>query len=89
MIEITIDMNRIPKNVGYIKDLPHGQQLILESIHELKKWILNKIQLSNVEKTIIIRGPMNNCIAVQVGIILTGHGTVVYQSPTGYERELI
>lgn len=86
----TINTDLIPKNVGRIEQTPQGSHLTIKSMRSLRAWVNDQIpDLHLGEHTIIIKGSMSNCIALQIGIWVAGRGLIVYQSKNGMTREMV
>ena len=90
-IVTTINLNNIPEHIGNIVNTgDYGPRLTIKSMHDLREWVSNQVKNIDPENhTIIVKGKMSNCIALQLGIWLAGHGTIMYQSGTGLGRMMI
>lgn len=89
-IEIELDVSKIPVATGKIIGTQFGNRLYIKSMRSFKIWVMNKLQQdSHADVRINVRGPMSNCIALQIGLWVAGYGVVVYHSNTGFHREMI
>ena len=90
-VETTINLNLIPGDIGTIENTTdYGPRLTIKSMRSLRKWVSDQVGSIDPENHIIIvKGKMSNCIALQLGIWLAGHGTIMYQSGTGLGRRMI
>jgi len=90
-IETTINLNKLPSNIGSIENTSdYGPRLTIKSMRSLRTWVSDQVRETDPKKhTIIVKGKMSNCIALQLGIWLAGHGTIMYQSGTGLGRRMI
>ncbi len=83
-------MNEIPAQAGSLKlGINDRKKLKVISITELKKWIMDQIQNANPDTKIVIGGYMSNCIALQIGIWLAGHGNVYYKNHSGFSWRMV
>ena len=91
MIETTINLNLIPSNIGSIEQTTdYGPRLTIKSMRSLRTWVSDQVGGIDPENhTIVVKGKMSNCIALQLGIWLAGHGIIMYQSGTGLGRKMI
>ncbi len=88
MKQITIDTREIPPSVGSVYDGEVTRRMRLQSLHKFCDWIEEQLpDTDDVEIT--ISGPMSNCIAIQIGLAVSGRGSVVYRSASGMLRRLI
>ena len=90
-ISIEINTNKIPKSVGYISKYNGNQSLYIISMTEFKKWVQSKIHQENetIKIIYVISGAMPNCAALQIGLLLSGHGTVVFKTTRDFVREMV
>jgi len=86
-IQIDINLNKVPENVGTIEYINNKTLLKNIDIPAMKTWIFDKLpEVENI--TFLIHGPMPNFIGIQLGIWLGPLGKIVYKSPTGFTLEL-
>lgn len=90
-ITTTINLNLLPTSIGTIEHTTdYGPRLTIKSMRSLKIWVLDRVGNTPPENhTIVVKGKMSNCIALQLGIWLSGYGTIMYQSGTGLGRMMI
>ena len=87
-IEVSIDLHRVPEDVGYIGTFDGNYSLQIKSMQALCRWVLNKIP-SHLGKTLfVVSGPMPNCAALQIGILLAGKGEVVWETTRKIQRKM-
>lgn len=89
METITIDMNNIPACAGDIRVMDGRKKLKVISIKELKKWVLDLVDNADPDTKIVISGYMSNCIALQIGLWVAGHGDVYYQNHSGFSWRMV
>ena len=91
-VTTTTDTSRLPPHVGYIENsTKYGAQLKIKSMHALQEWILEQIDITSPDTEhhdIIVTGKMPNCIALQIGLCVSGYGTVYYKSAAGLSRRM-
>ena len=79
-IEVSIDLHRVPEDVGYIGTFDGNYSLQIKSMRALGQWVLNKIPNHPGKTLFVVSGPMPNCAALQIGILLAGKGEVVWET---------
>lgn len=88
-ITIRINTNKISPNVGNLKAYNGNKSLYIDSMMEFRKWVIQQIPSTNPKNTMfVVCGPMPNCAALQIGLILAGKGTVVFETTKQYIRKM-
>ena len=90
--EVSIDLHKVPKNVGYIGTFDGNYSLQIKSMRALNQWVSKKIPLyhpKNQNITFVVSGPMPNCAALQIGILLAGKGKVVFETTRKVRRKMV
>ena len=90
-VETTINLNNIPEHIGNIVNTSdYGPRLTIKSMRSLRTWVSEQVGSTDPKNhTIVVKGKMSNCIALQMGIWLAGHGTIMYQSGAGLGRRMV
>ncbi|MCK5225115.1 MAG: hypothetical protein KAQ89_00200 [Planctomycetes bacterium] len=89
-IEVSINLRKIPMDVGEIIGGPLGVTSTIYSRKLLKEWIFNQIPDVECDVSVVISGPMSNCIALQIGKWLgESKAKVIYQSFSAFKLEMI
>jgi len=90
-IEVSINTHRVPKQVGSIGEFDGNKSLHIESMLAFKKWISSRIPdpFCGPRKTLfVVSGPMPNCAALQIGLLLAGKGEVVFETTRKIRRKM-
>ena len=87
-IEVSIDLHRVPEDVGYIGTFDGNYSLQIKSMRALCRWVLNKIPNHSGKTLFVVSGPMPNCAALQIGILLAGKGEVVWETTRKIQRKM-
>lgn len=87
-IEVRIDTRRISKVAGYIGEFGGHESLTIRSMQAFNLWVLNQISTPAVKTTYVVSGPMPNCAALQIGILLAGCGDVVFETTKKIRRKM-
>ena len=89
-IEVSINLGKIPIEVGEIIGGPLSTTSTIYSRKLLKEWIFNQIPNTDCDVSVVVSGPMSNCIALQIGKWLGEHGIkVTYQSFSAFKLEMM
>ena len=87
-IEVSIDLHKVPEDVGYIEMFDGNHSLTIRSMRALRQWINKKIPNHPGKTLFIVSGPMPNCAALQIGILLAGKGEVVFETTRKIRRKM-
>ena len=89
-IEVSINLEKIPPDVGILTAGKLSTTSTIFSRELLKEWIFNQIPDVECGVGVVISGPMSNCIALQVGKWMGEQGIkVTYQSFSAFKLEMI
>lgn len=89
-VEVSINLGKIPADVGGITAGQLSTTSTILSRKLLKEWIFNQIPNVECGVRVVISGPMSNCIALQIGKWLGEYGIkVTYQSFSAFKLEMI
>ena len=90
-IEVSIDLHKVPADVGYIGKFDGNYSLTIRSMRALRQWVNKKIPYvtgNAAEILFVVSGPMPNCAALQIGILLAGKGEVVLETTRKVRRKM-
>ena len=90
-IDVSIDLHRVPEDVGYIGTFDGNYSLQIRSMRALRQWVNKKIPLYHPKTqkiTFVVSGPMPNCAALQIGLLLAGKGEVVFETTRKIRRKM-
>lgn len=90
-IEVSIDLHKVPEDVGYIGKFDGNYSLTIRSMRALRQWINKKIPCvtgNTAEILFVVSGPMPNCAALQIGLLLAGKGEVVFEITRKIRRKM-
>ena len=90
-IEVSIDLHKAPEDVGYIGKFDGNYSLTIKSMRALRTWVIKKIPCvtgNSVKIFFVVSGPMPNCAALQIGILLAGKGEVVWETTRKIRRKM-
>lgn len=90
-IEVSIDLHRVPEDVGYIGTFDGNYSLQIKSMRALCRWVNVKIPFVSGNHTkilFVVSGPMPNCAALQIGLLLAGKGEVVFETTRKVRRNM-
>ena len=88
ILEISIDTNKIPTEVGHITSFEDKQSLHIDSMTKFCEWVQSKIRDQNELRKVVytVYGAMPNCAALQIGLLLAGKGEVVFKTTKNFKR---
>ena len=89
-IEVSIDLHKVPDDVGYIGKFDGNYSLTIRSMRALRQWVNNKIPFvsGNIKILFVVSGPMPNCAALQIGLLLAGKGDVFFETTRKIRRKM-
>ena len=90
-IEVSIDLHKVPEDVGYIGKFDGNYSLTIRSMRALRQWVNKKIPcaIGNTAKILfVVSGPMPNCVALQIGLLLAGKGEVIFETTRKIRRKM-
>jgi len=90
-IEVSIDLHKVPEDVGYIGKFDGNYSLTIRSMRALRQWVDIKIPFVSGNHTkilFVVSGPMPNCAALQIGLLLAGKGEVVFETTRKIRRKM-
>jgi len=88
-VEIRVDTNHIPAAVGSIGEFDNKESLKIKSMREFSEWVSGKIPNTSPARTsFVIAGPLPNCAAVQIGILLSGKGDIYFETTRKTRRKV-
>ena len=90
-IEVSINLHKVPEDVGYIGKFDGNYSLTIRSMRALRQWVNKKIpcEIGNTAEILfVVSGPMPNCAALQIGLLLAGKGEVVFETTRKVRRKM-
>ncbi|MCK5012768.1 MAG: hypothetical protein KAS66_03030 [Candidatus Omnitrophica bacterium] len=87
-IEVSIDLHKVPEDVGHIKDFEGKKSLHIKSMWAFNRWVSNQITTPAFKTTYVVSGPLPNCAALQIGLLLAGKGDVFFETTRKIRRKM-
>ena len=87
-IEVCINTNKIPKNVGHLIPFGEKQSLHINSMTALREWVADQIIKHEGPTVYVVSGAMPNCCAMQIGVLLSGKGDVIFKTTRDFRRKM-
>jgi len=90
-IEIRIDTSRISAVAGSIGEFGGHESLTIRSMQEFNRWVLQQVSICAIgtaKINFVVTGPMPNCAALQIGLLLAGKGDVVFETTRKIRRKM-